>query len=203
MAAQIKFCVVGHHSREVLAKRLSERLDATLFIDPGKNGSNWNHRRALEWASTQKERVVVLEDDALIVEGFDGLVSSWLDRFPDNILSFYLGTGRPPQRQIEIALRLIDADKHQLDYVMLGKLLHGVCYSIPHHFLPRILECWDERLGADYAISANYKGRVIYPVFSLVDHADNDIVEKHPDKAKRLERRKAWRLYRNEGTWPD
>lgn len=197
------FCIVAHHTRKEQAEKMAYRLDAKLFIDPENHGSNWNHRRALEWAAQQSDRVIVLEDDALPVKGFDFLVYDWLTRFPDNIISFYLGTGRPPQRQIDIAMRLIDSDKFRMDYITLPKLIHGVCYSIPTHFLYRILAHWDVRKGADYAISDKYKGKVIYPVFSLVDHADLTIVEQHPDGAKRLERRKAWRLHEGGDKWPD
>jgi hypothetical protein len=31
-------------------------------------------------------------------------------RFPDDMLSFYLGTGRPPQYQKEIAGMLVESD---------------------------------------------------------------------------------------------
>jgi len=197
------FCIVGHHSRRERAEKLALKLGAKLFIDEESHGSNWNHHRALEWASSQSAQVIILEDDALPVRDFDELVFSWIERFPDNVVSFYLGTGRPPQRQIEIAMRLIDTDKHRTDYIWLNRLIHGVCYSIPRHFLCRILKNWNPNKGADYAISDCYKGKVIYPAFSLVDHADTDVIEIHPDGAKRTERRKAWRLYERRDQWDD
>lgn len=117
MAENIKFVVVGHHSRTGHAQRLAALLDAHLLIDDGNHGANWNHRRALEWASEQTCRVVVVEDDAMPVDLFFTPVTSWLKRFPDSLISFYLGTGRPPQYQIQIAERLILADKTQADYI--------------------------------------------------------------------------------------
>jgi len=39
-----------------------------------------------------------------------------------------------------------------------------------------------------------YGGAVVYPCYSLVDHADGEPVECHPDCAPRTERRRAWRL---------
>jgi len=196
------FCVVAHHSRREQAERLAYALGAQIFMDPENHGSNWNHRRAIEWASEQDSQVIVLEDDALPVKGFDYLVYEWIQRFPNNIISFYLGTGRPPQKQLDIAMRLIDTDKTHKDYISLPKLIHGVCYTIPKQFIPSILLNWDVRKGADYAISDKYKSRVIYPVFSLVDHADQNIVEVHPDGKERLERRRAWRLYEGGDKWP-
>ncbi|MGQ7174028.1 hypothetical protein ACUOCP_55840, partial [Escherichia sp. R-CC3] len=72
-----------------------------------QSGRAAGHRRALEWASWQDCRVVILEDDALPVAGFTQLVGEWLYRFPDSLVSFYLGTGRPPQYQTFGYLHLI------------------------------------------------------------------------------------------------
>ncbi|MER1525785.1 hypothetical protein KC848_23455, partial [Enterobacter hormaechei] len=102
----MKFVVCAHHTRLGHAQRLAALLDAHLLIDDGNQGANWNHRRALEWAAEQTCRVVVLEDDALPVHGFTEKITDWLARFPDDMLSFYLGTGRPPQYQMQIAERL-------------------------------------------------------------------------------------------------
>ncbi|ELE6461963.1 hypothetical protein EKN41_23105 [Enterobacter hormaechei] len=191
---QVKFVVVGHHSRIDHALCLAMRLDAHLLIDYGNHGANWNHRRALEWAAEQTCRVVVLEDDALPVDLFYTPVSNWLKRFPDSLISFYLGTGRPPQYQIQIAERLIVADKTQADYITLPRLIHGVCYSVPSQHIERVLSRWDSSKPADYAVGEAFGGRVIYPCYSLVDHADLPTVERHPDNEPRTERRRAWRL---------
>ncbi|HAS1733785.1 hypothetical protein KC834_20505 [Enterobacter cloacae] len=194
VAEEIKFVVVGHHARRQQAEALASALGAHLLIDDGNHGANWNHRRALEWAACQPCRVVVLEDDALPVLGFSKKVSDWLVRFPDDMLSFYLGTGRPPQYQMQIAERLIVADKTRADYITLQRLLHGVCYSVPTQHIERVLSRWDSSKPADYAVGDAYGGIVVYPCWSLVDHADGEPVERHPDSAPRTERRRAWRL---------
>lgn len=194
MAEEIKFVVVGHHTRLGHAQRLAALLDANLLIDDGNHGANWNHRRALEWAAEQTCRVVVLEDDAIPVPLFAELVVDWLTRFPEALVSFYLGTGRPPQYQIQIAERLIVADKTQADYITLPRLIHGVCYSVPPQHIERVLSRWDSSKPADYAVGDAYGGAVVYPCYSLVDHADGVPVERHPDSAQRTERRRAWRI---------
>ena len=108
--------VADRHQRSVatagedLAQRLAALLDAHLLIDDGNHGANWNHRRAIEWAAEQPCRVVVVEDDAMPVDLFFTSVTSWLNRFPESLVSFYLGTGRPPQYQMQVAERLIVAD---------------------------------------------------------------------------------------------
>ncbi len=194
MAEEVKFVVVGHHTRTGQAQRLAALLDAHLLIDDGNHGANWNHRRALEWAAEQTCRVVVVEDDALQVHGFTEKVTDWLARFPDDMLSFYLGTGRPPQYQMQIAERLIVADKTRADYITLSRLIHGVCYSVPPEHVQRVLSRWDNSKPADYAVGDAWGGSVIYPCYSLVDHADMQTVERHPDNEPRKERRRAWRL---------
>lgn len=194
VSPQVTFCVVGHHKRRDMATCLADNLDAHLFIDEGDHGSNWNHRRAIEWASQQNCRVVILEDDALPLPGFTALVREWVTRFPDNLISFYLGTGRPPQYQQQIAASLIDADKRRGDYIMMDRLIHGVCYSPPVNGLSRIMQNWNRTKAADYAVGDALGGKVIYPCYSLVDHADGETVERHPDNQPRVERRRAWRL---------
>lgn len=191
---QVKFVVVGHHTRFASAALLADELGAHLLLDEGDHGANWNHRRALEWAAEQSCRVVVLEDDALPVPGFTDKMADWLARFPDDMLSFYLGTGRPPQYQKEIAGMLVDADRVCGDHIVMSKLIHGVCYSPPQDRLARMLSSWNKTLAADYAVGESYGGRVVYPCYSLVDHADLPTVERHPDNEPRTERRRAWRL---------
>ncbi|KGT86262.1 hypothetical protein NG99_26230 [Erwinia typographi] len=192
--SDVKFVVLGHHSRRDMAMRLAESLGALTLIDEGDNGANASHRRAIEWAGQQDCRVVICEDDAQPVQGFRQQVSEWLSRFPDQIVSFYLGTGRPPQYQMQIAASLIEADKRQGDYITMDRLIHGVCYSPPQGSISTILKNWNRTKAADYAVGDALGRRVIYPCYSLVDHADGVTVERHPDNTPRTERRRAWRL---------
>lgn len=195
---QVKFIVVGHHKRIKQASALAAAIGpaCTMLIDERDSGANAGHRRALEWAADQDCRVVVLEDDAQPVAGFTELVAEWLSRFPDSLCSFYLGTGRPPQYQMQIAERLILADKKRSDHITLPRLIHGVCYSVPPQHLFRVLERWGSSKAADYAVGDAHGGPVVYPCYSLVDHADGEPVEKPVDGMPRTERRKAWRLAR-------
>ena len=48
--------------------------------------------------------------------------------------------------------------------------------------------------GCEHLFLWAFGGRVIYPCYSLVDHADLQTVERHPDNEPRTERRRAWRL---------
>lgn len=192
---KLKFVVVGHHLRHKQALCLAESVGALLLVDTKDNGANWNHRRALEWAAEQTCRVVILEDDALLVSDFAYKAAEWLARFPDALVSFYLGTGRPPQYQLDIATKLIAADKARADYITLPRLIHGVCYSLPQQHIKRVLDKWNHNKAADYAVGDAYGGPVVYPCYSLVDHADGHPVEQARDNQPRKERRRAWRLH--------
>lgn len=187
--------IVAHHSRRAMANDLASKLEAdSIFMDEHSAGANANHLRALSWAAEQSDRVIIIEEDALPVDGFRDKAQDWLARFPDDMLSFYLGTGRPPQYQKEIAGMLVESDRVNADYLVLSKLIHGVCYSPPQGRLARMLSTWNKTLAADYAVGEAFGGRVIYPCYSLVDHADLPTVERHPDNEPRTERRRAWRL---------
>lgn len=196
METQVKFVVVGHHSREPQARALAYQIGPSthVMIDPDSHGAAWNHQRALEWAAEQDCRVVIIEDDAMPVSCFVALITGWLERFPDTLLSFYLGTGRPPQYQMQIAERLIVADKTRADFITLPRLIHGVCYSVPPQHIERVLSRWNSSKPADYAVGDAWGGSVVYPCYSLVEHADGEPVERHPDRIQRTERRRAWRL---------
>ncbi|MGV3823385.1 hypothetical protein ACV8SH_02285 [Citrobacter portucalensis] len=194
VSPQVMFVVIGHHVRRKQALILAESIGATLMIDTDDHGANWNHRRALEWAANQSCRVVALEDDAMPVADFCEKIAVWLARYPDALCSFYLGTGRPPQYQLEIASKLIAADKARADFITLPRLIHGVCYSVPQQHIKRVLDKWNHSKAADYAVGDAYGGPVVYPCYSLVDHADGQPVEQARDNQPRTERRKAWRL---------
>ena len=102
-----------------------------------------------------------------------------------------LGIVASKNRSIE---ELIDADKRRSDYITIDRLIHGVCYSPPVSGLSRIMQNWNRTKAADYAVGDAWGGKVIYPCYSLVDHADGVTVERHPDNQPRMERRRAWRL---------
>lgn len=193
----IKIVIVAHYSRRNMAQALADMFDAHIILDHSGYGALTGHKNALQWAAAQSERCIVMEDDALPVSDFMRHAAGWLGRFPDDLISFYLGRGRPPHWQSRIAVELLKADKEKRNYIALEELLHAVCYSIPTDRVREVLHNLPDR-PADYAIGKSWRkltGRpVIYPVASLTDHADGPSVERHADGQKRLQTRRAWRL---------
>jgi len=188
----IHVAVVGHVSRQARAEALAGKLGAELFLDRLTLGSTHNHLRALNWGAELDGHLVVLEDDALPVDGFLTLAASYLDRFPDRVLSWYLGTDtRPHQRFIPGWLEL--AEREGRDWCAHPKLLHAVSYAMSCDMV-RSLTYKATRFAADEMISEALRsaeaGPVIYTIPSLVDHADEQSIE-NPNRGVA---RKAWRI---------
>lgn len=189
----MKVVVVAHHTRDW--EPLAEAVDADeVFVDEGWNGALWNHRRALCYAARSAQRVWVLEDDALPDIDFRLRAEEWGWRFPNELISGYLGRGRPEGFQREIQYGIQDANQRRQDFMTLRTLVHGVCYSVP----PRRVRALQADLrpsrgrAADFGIGAAWNRPVLYTIPSLVDHRDEKPVEQHPDGEERTETRTAW-----------
>lgn len=190
----LSIIIVAHHSRFSLANKLANDLDAKIFLDEENRGANWNHRQVIEYLAHENQSAIIIEDDAITCKNFKTIARQWIDRFPDKIISFYLGTGRPPQYQEAIKYRIANAFEEDNDYITLPNLIHGVSYYMPSSLTKKILYSWDNALPADFAIGKAYERNVIYPIYSLVEHSDIQSVEKHIDGQQRTEIRRAWHL---------
>lgn len=194
----INIAVISHPARKELAIKLYAELtmligvnDIRIFSDLGGDGCQATHRRALKWAASRpKLPTIIMEDDAEPVRGFSIKCASLLKQFPGRVISFYLGTSRPPQYQPGIQAAIIAGN----EYMTLPTLIHGVCYHVPAHKAAKICNNLDPDLPSDYSIGAALGEDVIYPTASLVDHADVPTIETHPDGQPRNEPRKAWKL---------
>lgn len=193
----MKVIIVGVIERRGWIAELQRALpDATCYMDCANSGALHSHTQALKVAEATGERCIIMEDDAIPVVGFADKAQAWCDRFPDDLISFYLGTGRPVSMQgyVDDLIARTDTDFIAIDRL----LLHGVCYSLPVAAVSGVLERLRQMDGhipeADYAVGAGFGGRVIYPVESLVDHRDQGSAEKHPDGEARNEIRVARKL---------
>lgn len=183
--------VVAHTSRATQAAHLQATLGGVMFLDDGRYGAAGNHHRALQWAATQTERVWIVEDDALPGARFHDHATAWTTRYPDHLISGYLGTSHPRQW-----MRKVDEQWNTpTDHVELPQLIHAVAYTIPTHRIPALLTDIDTHRPADFGIGeawARLTGLpVIYPKASIVDHDDgpgiaNPDREREPRRARQL-----------------
>lgn len=194
--------VVAHEKRWGMAANLSQDLrHAEIALDDGSRGDWGNHAHALRLgaqraAETRGSHVLLIEDDAIIVKGFEAAVQDALSHHPDGIVSFYVGTGRPRQGGVAAAIKV--ADLQGSTWLEADALLWGVCYAIPVADIEPLLEWCDQRVDvpSDRRIGEWYRkqGRaVLYTWPSLVDHADGEPVITGRTRG---EERKAWRVGR-------
>lgn len=192
----MKVIIVGHHARTDWIWKLADSLGESFgcaVIDYGDRGSLEGHMKAIQCAKIHAdagERVVIMEDDAIPVQGFVAMAERIMADHPDDAVSFYLGTSRPYHWQ-PVVDRKIAASTTGM--IRLPELIHGVCYSIPNHLLDRVLRGLRGlgRQAADEAVSGALGEPVWYPVESLVEHRDQGTVEAHPDGEVRSQKRVA------------
>lgn len=189
--------IIGHTARIDQVGALVQQIpDAVAFVDDGTLGATGNHHRAMRYAAAADEFLLAIEDDAILSPDFGERAKAWIARFPDRLMSFYLGTGHPPAWQDIVREQLPAADRAGRDYLELDQLIHGVCYFVPAPVA--LLPLLDPNDAADMGTGTAWRRLtglpVIYPTVSLVDHADTGSVDKDPSVQALMDPRHAWRL---------
>ena len=194
-----QIAVVAHTARADQAHILMDNIGAVyLSMSNGNWNCEANHRRAWTYLAhhNPEKFSVVLEDDAIPVRNFNAQVAQALAAAPAPIVSFYLGTGYPPQMQDRIRQAIAAADRERAHWIT-GHHLHGVAVAIKTELLADMLP-WitTSSQPIDYAIrdwARSRKHNIAFTHPSICDHADLDSVAKHPDGGTRTVERRAWR----------
>lgn len=113
--------------------------------DQGVGPAN-NHLEAWKWLyDTGAEWGVVLEDDVLLCQGFRDQLEQALLHAPTDIVSLYLGRGRPPHWQERLATVIPRAQMHGANWIMLPEFLSAQGYAMRRHLFAHA-----EHLGKYY-----------------------------------------------------
>lgn len=192
--------IVAHPIRLGMARELADRVIAeAITVDNAGRGPGINHLRAWGWLndSDSGDWAVVLEDDAVPVGDFRNQLNAALAIAPADIVSLYLGRGRPPQYQrwIAQAISPLDTDPH---WLIAAHMFHAVGYAVRRHLIEDLLQGVAPLVGKlpiDEAVSkwaqeANHL--VAYTRPSLVNHRDTVSLALHQDGQPRTELRVAW-----------
>ena len=92
----MQIIIVSHYKRADWVRKLLEVFPgAFVVVDFLDRGSLWAHTEAIKLAALLNVRCVIMEDDAIPVEGFVERAAAWINDCPTDLISFYLGTGRP------------------------------------------------------------------------------------------------------------
>lgn len=204
----IEVGIVAHHKRIDHANKLAEKVGAeTISVDEQGISAEWNHRRLLEWMRDgSQEWSVILEDDAIPVDGFRDQLELALPWAPTPFVSLYLGRGRPPHWQVGISSVLAN----DVSWLVCSSLLHGVGYAVRTKLIDSVIRSLDRTwrdspsLPIDEALTVwglEMGIEFSYSRPSLVDHLDIEPVQRH-DYGIPTETRKAW-LFGSRESWDD
>lgn len=197
--------VVAHRSRAESAHRLREAVGAVyLSMDNGQWGCEANHRRTWEWlAGKPSEWSIVLEDDAIPVDGFAHHAEAALKSAPTGFASLYRGHHVNnvdfEKRGLQATQRAENAGAH---WILSDHLLHAVAVAIRTVLLPEMLDhllMLPDNFPIDEAIShyaRTVDTKIAYTAPSLVDHADTESVILRHHRRDKLPRPKGRVAYR-------
>jgi len=196
------FIVIAHPARKRAAEALISVLKADSSWDTDGSGCEANHRRAWEWAADQDDPdrwVVFVEDDVALVRGFIGQVRRALAVAPSELVSFYLGRGRPPHWQLPIAKAITTLPGPDVCWLSAPELFSAQCYAMPVHRARGLARTHRRSMPCDEHISRwarNRRLRVCYSWPSLVDHREDmvPLITERADGQPRIERRVAWNV---------
>ncbi|GAA1736931.1 hypothetical protein [Microcella frigidaquae] len=201
---RLSVVVMAHPKRRHAAEQLARDVDAAIVWD--ERDDEWDTgARAIAAYDPEATHHLVLQDDALPVPDFRRHAAAALDQHPDALVSFYLGTSRPPQWQAAVDRACEQAEDIGAAWLSAPVLLHGVAIAIPTPEIPALLDwCdrptvpYDERIGMYWRYVLDRP--VLYTWPSLVDHEDGAPVAAHRDGEPRDEPRRA-RLLGWPQTW--
>lgn len=202
--------IVAHVSRGEQAHKLMEDVGACYAsFDNSNLGCGGNHRKV--WRHLSKRfgphvnHLVVLEDDAIPVDGFNEQLEQALAIHAAPVVSLYLGRLRPPHLQFMIEPAIERAVAAEASWIVSRQLLHAVGLAIRADLVPDMLANLNEELPIDEAIGewVNRKHyRIAYCHPSIVQHQDGETLLQHRDGLPREPGRVAHRFGRRD-EWSD
>lgn len=196
--------IVAHESRMGKAHNLFHEIGADrIFPDDGSLGCEGNHRWAwaeLSRVASDSEWIVVIEDDALPCNDFREQLDACLRSAPVDVVSLYLGKGRPKQWMDFVRQAVCQADSEDACWITGNAMLHAVGVAIRgpelvDSFLNRSSQYTrpiDERITMWCRQFGNDVG---YCWPSLLDHDDDlPTTVAHRDGQPRERGRVAWSM---------
>lgn len=174
------------------------RTDVVVF-DEDHHGERWCHQEVLaKLLRKDAYWLVLVEDDAVPVEGFDEKMRTALEGADqDAIVSFYLGSGPwagMPNAEREAAIPAMHAEGEATGWIKTDMLYSAVAFAVPLSIAPLIGWCLrDTAAPTDTAIglwTRKMQVPVWYTYPSLVDHRDDFSVVDGIEPV--VERRALW-----------
>lgn len=175
-----------------------------LSMDNGHLGCESNHTKTWDWMTKHggaADWQIVLEDDALLCEGFTQQLEQALTVAPTPIVGLYLGCSTPVHWQIPIGQAIQEADQRQAHWIITHSIINAVGVAIRTDLLP-IQPPTGKPIDEALAQWCKTQGHTVgYTWPSLIDHKDEEpVIKKRADGMQRTQPRKAWR-HGTRDTW--
>lgn len=207
--------IAAHPKRRAMAELLDEAVNATAIVYD-EHDDEWD-TMSRAWRAAREVAVIsgathalVLQDDAVPIEGFTRTVLEAIDQHPGNAISLYLGRKKPSRwvGNVDFAVRVAEAEGYS--WLRASHLLHGVALVLPVAWIDGMLT-WCRKSNAPYDERVGYFLRHVvgsltyYPQPSLVDHDDDtpSLVRHADDRLTGTSGRVAYRFGRPSWEYPD
>lgn len=189
-------------AEELARKVRADHVQYDIY-DPFSNGPAMNHMRALRWHQENPSNsgyAVVLEDDALPVDGFLDQLGMVLDAAPTDYVGLYLGTGYPVQWQ-HILRKEVNPFGADPNFLVLPEVLNMVGYAVSYPLIERLadyLQTGAAYMGPDRSATRYVRDLdlpVAYTRPSIINHRDGEpAVKSRFDGQERNRPRIAWKF---------
>lgn len=166
------FSIMAHPKRMKHAFKLSEALDSPVVFDTG--AGLWENAKKA-WRQAEGDVHFVLQDDAILCNGFTDKVQALTERYPNHAYCLYVGENlKTLQGKYDLIV-----DQAERGYVVHNRIHWGVALGLPTEHIKPFLEFgdrWSKHYDTKhcdtrlcrYIRSVGLK--VVYPYPSLVDH---------------------------------
>lgn len=167
MDNKLNIVIMAHKIRENLIPYLQEKVGHVTIVWDEKNNVWDTCKRAWQAIDRKYEYGLVIQDDALVIDGFRLKAEVVLKE--DNVYSLYLS------KLLENKVNLAKVKK--IDFVTSTMILNEVAICMPTKYIDEMINYCDKRNAQnDQQIGKWAKekfGKIIYPIPSLVSHRDN------------------------------
>lgn len=142
---KIMYRILAVRSREEYARELAISIgepESSIMWDEERRGCPWNNNRTCEeflLSDSSYTHLLLIDDDAIVVDDFKDIVEAAVSRFPDAIWTFF-----------DNSHSFKDRPKHTPYIELFNKNMRGICKVLPRQFIAPFLSFWKSRIEPKY-----------------------------------------------------
>ena len=141
---KIMYRILAVRSRERYALELADSIGESqdsIMWDEEMRGCPWNNNRTCRdfLKTNDYTHLLLIDDDAVVVNNFKQIVETAVTLFPDCIWTFFDNTHK-----------FKDRPKHTPYIELFNKNMRGICKVLPREVIAPFLEFWDKEIAPLY-----------------------------------------------------